>query len=79
MLDESDDEAETEAMQPRSDPQPSKQNGKQATGPVQQPSKASNGYGFIDDDEEMADTDVASDQTGDCRPYLFVPAHLTSQ
>lgn len=64
MLDDSEDE-ESEALQQGASPQPRTKTSKQAVAAApQQASKAANGYGFIDDDEDMADTDDASDQTG---------------
>lgn len=77
LLDDSEDEAETEAMQHQASPGPSKQHGK--AGAAQQPSKASHGYGFIDDDEDMGDTDDASDQTGDLLPSLVLLCCICSQ
>lgn len=66
LLDDSDDDEETEAKQQKAVSQPGNTSGKQAAAP-QQPGKPTHGYGFIDDDDDMGDTDDASDQTGTLR------------
>ena len=63
LLDDSDEDEEIEAKQQKAVSQPAVTSGKQAAAPLQ-PGKPTHGYGFIDDDEDMGDTDDASDQTG---------------
>ena len=64
MLDDSEDE-ETEALHQGASPHTRTKTSKPAVAAApQQASKAAHGYGFVDDDEDMADTDDASDQTG---------------